>query len=232
MSALFKFTKPDCFNASACDFIAAHITELAASGDDVTLFLSGGSTPGPVYKALSNYPLQWDKIHTGLVDERWVNENNKGSNAALIRKTLLQNRAKNARFTPMKTPHTRAIEAQSDCEATYNGLAQQKSVAVLGMGLDGHTASWFPNAVGTEQALDPKNAHIIQPIMAIPSPVTGAYLERMTMTLTALLSCEALLLLIKGQEKFDILKTGAPNHPITALLRSTAGNLTIMFLDT
>lgn len=232
MASLLKFTTPERFNAAASDYMAAHLTELACSGGDVSLFLSGGSTPGPIYKALSNYPLAWDKVHTGLVDERWVDEQDKGSNAALIRKTFLQNRAANAHFTPMKTSHKTAEAARNICEASYSPLTKNKSLAVLGMGPDGHTASWFPNAQGTQQALDPKNTHTVQAIMAKPSVVTGTYLERMTMTLTGLLSCEALLLLIKGQKKLDILETANQDHPITALLNSASDKLTIMYLDT
>ena len=38
------------------------------------LLLSGGSTPLPLYKSIANCDLDWDKIHIGLVDERFVDQ--------------------------------------------------------------------------------------------------------------------------------------------------------------
>ena len=36
------------------------------------LMLSGGSSPRPVYEALSEMDLPWDKVTIGLVDDRWI----------------------------------------------------------------------------------------------------------------------------------------------------------------
>lgn len=67
-----------------------------------SLMLSGGSTPIETYQLLSEMPVRWQEVDIGLVDDRWVDETDPGSNAAMIRQTLLRNRALKARFHPLK----------------------------------------------------------------------------------------------------------------------------------
>ena len=93
-------------------------------------------------------------MKVALVGERWVEESDSGSNAAFVRQTLLQNKAAKAHFIPMKTHHAQIEQAQSRVEANYQTIPRPYSMVVLGMGLDGHTVSWFPKAQGLSQELD------------------------------------------------------------------------------
>jgi len=209
MSHLYKSLKSrDELYDVATHIIGAHLLNGLDISGSVNLLLSGGSTPGPVYKNLSNMALDWRRVNVGLVDERWVDEDDPGSNAALIRRTLLQNKASGANFVPMKTRETRAADGQANVEASYAGLVTNNSLAVLGMGTDGHVCSWFPRSVGLQQAVDPNNTHNVQAIQARKSKVTGEYLERMTLTLSALNRCQSVLLLMTGEEKQDVFKRG------------------------
>jgi 6-phosphogluconolactonase len=64
---------------------------LAEKGRAVVGF-SGGSTPGPIYEELGkDTSIDWAKVHIFLIDERYVDKNNKDSNQYLIRNTLLKN---------------------------------------------------------------------------------------------------------------------------------------------
>jgi len=189
----------------AADIVSARLLADINAFGQASLMVSGGSTPGPLYERLSRVDLPWHTVKTGLVDERWVGEEDAGSNAALIRKTLLQNYAQKAQFFPMKTKHGTAAAGQSHVEKTYRNIARPYSLAVLGMGGDGHTASWFPDADGLAQALDMDNENLVQAVTAKPSPTTGAYLERMTLTRSALANCKLALLLITGADKQEIL---------------------------
>ena len=215
-------------HAVANDIIAEHIL---TAGEGASLFLSGGSTPGPVYEALSKLDLPWDSVDVGLVDERWVDESDKGSNAALIRRTLLQGKGKVANFIPMKTADPSPQAGQSPIALMYKSLISTQSLAVLGMGTDGHICSWFPNSQGLDKAVDPKNKRYVQAITANKSKITGDYLDRMTLTLSALNKCKAVLLLISGDEKkrvFEDALNGA-DYPVSHLLKhSDNDRLTVL----
>jgi len=187
--------------AIATDIVCARLLEDINTSGQASLMVSGGSTPAPLYKSLSTQDISWGKVQVALVDERWVDENDNGSNTNFVRKSLLQNKAGQAEFIPMKTRHSEIEKAQPHVETAYQKIPRPYSAIVLGMGLDGHTASWFPGAEGLPQALDPKNKNLVQAITAKPSDVTGAYLQRMSLTRSAVENCTLALLLITGAQK-------------------------------
>lgn len=213
------------FENSAAGFIIETLQDAIQLNGQASLFLSGGSTPGPIYEKLSSTCCHWHKVHIGLVDERWVDAKNKGSNAALIRRTLLKNGAKQAHFVPLKTSHKTPKLAQSFAQANYTPLFEAPSLAVLGMGLDGHICSWFPNAEGLSEAIDPENKDYVQAIKARPSKTAGLYLDRMTLTLSALKRCRKILLLMSGAEKKSIFERAMASKeiifPISHLIHMT-----------
>lgn len=199
------------------------LAEAISKHGSASLLVSGGTTPGPLYEALSKTDLNWKKIKVALVDERWVDTNNSASNEALIRRTLLTNNAKVAEFIGMKTSASTAAKAQSEVEQRYAALPQPFSLAIVGMGPDGHTASWFPKAQGLKEALQPDNPKLITAINAQPSEVTGTNTERMSLTLSALMKCERVIVLFTGEDRLEVFnvaqRTGYNEDlPISALV--------------
>lgn len=199
------------------------ISESLSKNGTATLLVSGGSTPAPLYEALSKFDLAWKKIKVALVDERWVDQDHSASNEALIRRTLLINNAKAATFTGMKTAATTAAKGQDETEAKYRALPQPFTVAIVGMGNDGHTASLFPHAKGLKTALQEDSDQLTAAITAKQSPVTGPNTERLTMTVSALLKCDRLIILLTGEDKLAVfdqaMKPGpVEDMPIRALL--------------
>ena len=57
-----------------------------------SLMVSGGSSPKPLYESLSKEDLDWSKVTVSLVDERWVDTGQIGSNEDFIRANLIQNK--------------------------------------------------------------------------------------------------------------------------------------------
>ncbi|PHR56476.1 MAG: 6-phosphogluconolactonase [Robiginitomaculum sp.] len=199
------------------------ITQLKSALDKngvASLMVSGGSTPGPVYSQISHFDLPWKDITIGLVDERWVDEDDTGSNARLVRNTLLQNKASFANFIPMKTSASTPQDGQLDVEANHKNIPSPFSVVVLGMGSDGHTASWFPKAEGLDAALSLDNTNMVQAITAQQTGVTGAYLNRMTLTRHALDTCDFALLLVTGAEKKKVFEAAlaGDDYPIRSAI--------------
>jgi 6-phosphogluconolactonase len=200
------------------------IEQTLSQQSTATLLLSGGSTPVPLYRSLATAKLDWSRIHVALVDERWVDAHGDASNERLLRDNLLVKHAAAAHFTAMKNDAASPFDGVQECNAAYRGLPAPYSLCLLGMGADGHTASLFPGATGLTEALAGK-AHCAA-IRAIRSAVTGDNLERMTMTPWSLLQSRKLILLITGNDKWDIYQRArnhgaSPDLPVSLFLEQT-----------
>lgn len=115
--------------------ISAGLKEAINLRGKASLMLSGGSTPGPVYKALSDVDLDWSKVTVGLVDDRYVHDTDSRSNAKLVRETLLQGRAAAATFLPMVGDGVDPFEHAIPASELYN-QALPIDISVMGLGQD------------------------------------------------------------------------------------------------
>ena len=102
-----------------------------------TLLLSGGSSPCDFYEALGQEDLSWAEIDVALVDERWVDEDDTGSNAALVKRLLMVGAANAATFTPMKTSAATPHDAAAEIDERYRALPQPNLI-ILGMARHAH----------------------------------------------------------------------------------------------
>ncbi|WP_158085755.1 6-phosphogluconolactonase [Henriciella aquimarina] len=222
------FGNKETFETEAADWIEARLADALSRRGKATLFCSGGSTPGPIYESLSAVDLDWANITVGLADERWVDETHDESNAALVRSTLLQNKAAKAPFLPMKTDSETAFGAETELEKIYGGPSNVIDVLVLGMGQDGHTLSWFANAKGLGAATDPGNILSVAPINAPKSKVTGPVTERMTLTYPVVARARSIILLLSGDRKKSVFESANPAHPVSQM-RKAAGKALAVF---
>jgi len=202
----------------------AYLVAALEGGRQASLLVSGGSSPQPLYQQLSQQPLDWQRVTVALVDERWVDVDKAGSNQSFIANTLLCNRASAATFVAMKSGEATALEALASCEQRYQTLPAPFDLTLLGMGPDGHTASLFPGAEGLSAAMDSQNETLCAAIEAIPSEVTGALTERMSMSVYGLLQSRRLILLISGEQKLAVYQQARRSEdsaltPISALLQ-------------
>ena len=212
--------------ALIADKISAIVRSAISERGQASLMLSGGRSPRQMYQELSEIDLQWDKVTIGLVDDRWVAPNHVGSNERLLRETLLQNRGRAARFLGLKTRHNHASDAVKSLNEAYCQIGTPFDLCLMGMGTDGHTASWFPGSRGLAQALDINNSDLVCAIDATGCPGAGDYPSRMTLSLPAVMNSRHIFLYITGQEKSDVFQVAIENSvdamPVKALLAAGA----------
>lgn len=121
-----------------------------------TLVLAGGSTPKPLYEALAQEDLPWDKLYIFWGDERYVSPDHPDSNAGMAKQAWLDRVAiPSENVYPMPTdasdPAIAAAQYDQQIQTFFKQKANQTEdfpafdLVLLGMGDDGHTASLFPH---------------------------------------------------------------------------------------
>jgi 6-phosphogluconolactonase len=188
-----------------------------------SLAVSGGSTPRGLFQQLSRARLDWAKVDITLVDERWVDADSSDSNERLVRETLLCNEAEAANFIGLKSTPANADDGVAEAIGRVTGMSQPFSAVVLGMGGDGHTASWFPQAANLQELLDPETSSSV----AATEPVTAPH-QRITLTMPAVLNARNIIIHITGNEKREVLESAAEQgYPIAAVLSQTTTPVSI-----
>jgi 6-phosphogluconolactonase len=205
--------------------LAAQITadlsaELASTGT-AALAVPGGSTPGPIFDALSMADLAWEHVSVMLGDERWVPESSARSNTALLRARLLQNKAAKARLLPL---YAEAERPEDRLEALSKAITEvlPLTVCVMGMGADMHTASIFPEADLLAEAFA-ADAPVLLPMRA-----PGAPEPRITLSARVLAGAKHRHVLITGAEKRAALeKAISLNDPMQAPICAVLAGATV-----
>ena len=158
-------------------YIAKTLTSCITNGTRASIALSGGSSPIALYEELSKQAVDWHRVTVTLIDDRKVPANHRDSNQLLVRETLLQGRAANAKFISLE-------------EWPVN---QSPDIGILGMGVDGHIASLFKDNVNK------KNKKIVD-------FVKRKDFSRVTLTLKCLNSSKNIFLWAPGKGKSNIVK--------------------------
>lgn len=228
-AGLIRFASAAQMQKRLAGLIADRLCLSIVKNGQATLALSGGNTPRALYTRLSHMTLAWEKVTVTLVDERFVPKDHEASNERLVRETLLQNEAAAARFIGLRGGQETLTGAAKEADAALAQLPRPFDVVVLGMGSDGHTASWFTGAQGLPLALDNQTSARCVPIIAPKSAITGAHTQRLTLTRSALDKARLCLLVLQGGGKakaYDAALQDGPieDMPIRAILHTnTAG---------
>jgi 6-phosphogluconolactonase len=204
--------------------VADWLLEIAAAKAGVfAVALSGGSTPRLLYERLAGphyrdaFP--WIRTHLFWGDERFVPHDDEQSNYRMVRAALLSRTPiPAANIHPIPTtgisPEAAAAAYERALKSFYGAARLDPTrplfdVTLLGLGLDGHTASLFP---GTE-------------VLAERDRWTAAVVDakseaRITLTYPALESSRVAAFLVTGQEKraiFDRFRRGDDSLPAARL---------------
>lgn len=187
----------DADDRAIADWLHARLTDaLAQAPGRVAITLPGGATPFPILRQLAALGLDWSRIDVWPGDDRIVPEDHPASNAGRIRALL---EPLGARLVPLaegaQPPHF--------------------ALAWLGMGGDGHIASLFPNT-------DPRADDPLALRRLVPDPLPPeAPFARLSLTIPALLNSDAVLFVIRGEDKralFEAARRGDHDLPVARLL--------------
>lgn len=160
------------------------------------LFLSGGSTPKPLYEDLTRE----QKLSVGavaLVDERNGEKLHEDSNEKMIRDTgLVSYIESHARFYPI-LENKESEETAKDYDDTVRYLLGYfpKSVGILGIGVDGHTAG-LPAGIDSQQLII-DSSDLVTEINNFP----GDFKKRITLTFLGLSKLDLIIILVFGKDK-------------------------------
>jgi len=203
---------------SAANFIATSLRESVEQRGLASLALSGGSTPKLMYTALSALDLPWHRIHFFQVDERVAPDTDNARNSLHIAQLLI-----NQVDIPGSNWHPLPVNASplSDAAAQYsdelsNCCQGRLDVVHLGLGDDGHTASWPPGdpVLRSNQLVD-----IVQNFRGF---------DRLTLTPQIINDAGVIAWLVVGTDKSQMLhrwQQGDPQLPSSAVRRGDADAL-------
>jgi 6-phosphogluconolactonase len=182
-------------NDAVADWLEGRLKKALVLGP-VAIAVPGGSTPFPILAELASRKLDWQNLSVWPTDDRLVPQEHPASNIGRIKEILAPRGA-----------HCMVLEEAA--------RPPHFLLTWLGMGADGHVASLFPSA---NPRLDDT-----QPVRRLtPDPLPSeAPFERLSLTLPALLDCDEILFIIRGDEKrrlFEEAARGGNDLPVARLL--------------
>jgi 6-phosphogluconolactonase len=214
-----RFPDADALARVLASEVAAHLAQGYEARGMATLVVSGGRSPVGFFEELRAQALDWRRVTIALADERWVEPTDPGSNEHLVREVLLSGNAAVAGFVGLKNGAPSPELGAAAAWEALSRLPRPFDVTILGMGIDGHTASLFPGSPGLAGALEADAAPACV-AMSSPKPPYA----RLSLNLSALLDSRRITVLIFGEAKLRTYEKAsgagpAEEMPVRAVLR-------------
>jgi 6-phosphogluconolactonase len=203
--------------------------EAAGSRGRFTVALSGGSTPGRLFRLLAEEPyrvqIPWKEVYLFWGDERCVPPDDPESNYRLVEEALIAHVP-----IPPENVHRMSGELGASLAAQayenrlqdfFCGPRPRFDLVLLGLGEDGHTASLFPGS----PLLDERE-RLAAPAMATSQDRPA---QRVTLTLPAINMARQVLFLVTGEAKAEVVQAviaGPAGRYPAQRIQPTAGQLT------
>jgi len=162
--------------------IARRLVNAVAARGTASVAFSGGSTPALMLARMAEFDVPWVHVHVFQVDERVAPDGDPARNAGLL--DALPVRRSNLHLMPVT-----AKDLGAAARRYAAALPERFDVVHLGVGDDGHTASWPPG----DPVIDAPGS------VAVSQPYQGRV--RMTLTPSPVNAARARIVLVAGASK-------------------------------
>jgi len=166
----------------------------------VSIALSGGSTPGPLYARLASAPyrhlIDWSRLRIFWCDERCVPPDDAASNYRLVMDTLLHDLPRMPEVYRMKGELPPLLAAQTyerDLAEVFGEPRPRFDLVLLGLGGDGHVASLFPGS---------PSGQVSRVVVATRSPLSPH--QRISLTVGSINAASDVAFMVHGAAKAAI----------------------------
>ena len=154
--------------------------------------LTGGKSPIKLYRKLAKIKIDWNNIDLFWIDERYVSHFSKNSNYKLVINELIKKIKINKKnIFPIKTQKS-ISKCSSDYSSSIKKYFKNKKISfdycLIGMGMDGHIASLFPNSENLYKKF-------------ISKPVIRKDFKRITLGLNIINNSKRILLWLNNKSK-------------------------------
>ncbi len=195
---------PSAVAAAAAESVAETIRAAVRGAGRAAIALSGGMTPRRLYERLAVAhadAVPWRDVHLWWGDERYVPAEDARNSFRMARDALIDRIAiPSGNVHPMPTtlpdPDAAAHAYEQLLERFFDTRPPRFDVVLLGLGVDGHTASLFPGS----PALWETARHVV----ATQAPSAPA--SRLTMTYPVLNNAASVQFVVTGAEKAPVLR--------------------------
>ena len=196
----------------AAIWIARRLRDAVRRRGSASLALSGGSTAPPMIAALTALDVPWATVEIWQVDERVAPDGDEARNAGQL--DALVDLARKVRLMPVTATDLRAAG-----QRYARSLPERFDIVHLGLGDDGHTASWPPGRDDISGWARP--VELVDSFNGLP---------RMTITRSVVNGARSRVVLATGANKAPMVERWFlrdPQLPITTVRRAD----TWVFLD-
>ena len=174
--------------------------------------LPGGETADVLYKALlANKSIDWGKVTIIPTDDRLVPLADPRSNHGKIEKAFGKRAAEIVSLVDEAALSDRA-EAGRLADVRLGRLQWPLDLVCLTMGSDGHTASIFAGPDLDKALAGPRERRAVG-VRPDPMPADAA-VERVTLTAAAITSARAVMIVLTGSEKRQLLERAIHEGPL------------------
>ncbi len=207
--------------AWAADLVAGRLAAAATARGRATMAVSGGSTPLPFLAELAERKeVPWEVVHIFQVDERVAPPGHEDRNLAGLQAALLDRTPippGNVHPMPVEAPDldAAAVDYADEIRAVA-GPSGRLDVVQLGLGDDGHTASWPPGDPVVDATDD----------VAVVGPFNGRL--RMTLTPPAVNRAGWIVWLIDGTTKAPVVARLLDGDPALPAVRVRRTDVTLL----